>query len=429
MNTSTNSKRKFQLAAWLSGGLMVLVPAPSLGQGQPAPPPPQTAATAEQQPVVVIKKESKLVLVDSVVTDKKGNYIRDLTQNDFKVFEDNKEQAVSTFSTGADAATQANGQRRYLILFFDNSTMAAPDQIQARSAATKFIAANAGPDPLMAVVDFGGSLRIVQNFTANANLLQAAVSGVKSSSVDPNAPSSDVPVTVASAGLPSLGNAAADFGARSMLLAVRSLAKNLRGIPGRKMVVLFSGGFPLTSENQSELTATIDACNKSNVAVYALDARGLTAPVPGGSARRNTPAGKTHAVSNRPSNRRTSARPRILLAAFPASAMPDPQRPGGGGTGGGGTGGGGRGGGGGTGGGGTGGGGRGGGGGTGGTGGGTGGTGGGGRGGGTGGTSGTGGGTRGGTGGGTGGGTRSGGFNPRSHYNNSPFNRPRTIVA
>jgi VWFA-related protein len=364
------------------------------------------------------------------VTDKKGNYVHDLSQADFKVFEDNKAQQVSSFSAGVDAAAQANGQRRYLILFFDNSTMAMPDQIQARGAAKKFIEANAGPDRMMAVVDFGGSLRIVQNFTANANLLQAAVSGVKTSSVDPNAPASDVPVTVASAGLFSLGNAAADFGARSMLLAIRSLAKNLRSIPGRKMVVLFSGGFPLTSENQSELTATIDACNKSNVAVYALDARGLTARVPGGSARRNTPTGKSQAVSNRPSNRRTSTRPRILLAAFPARAVPDPQRPGGGGGGGdrGGGGGGGRGGGGGTGGGGTGGGGRGGGGGTGGTGGGTGGAGGGGRGGGTGGTGGggrTGGGTGGGT-GGTTGGTR-GGYLP-GNYNTSPYSQPRTIV-
>jgi len=403
------------------------------------------------------------VLVDSVVTDKKGNYIRDLTQNDFKVFEDNKEQQVSTFSTGADAATQANGQRRYLILFFDNSTMAAPDQIQARNAAKKFIEANAGPDRLMAVVDFGGSLRVVQNFTANAQVLQAAVSGVKTSSVDPNAPP-DVPVTVASSGLPSfgssLGNAAADFGARSMLLAVRSLAKNLRSIPGRKMVVLFSGGFPLTQENQSELTATIDACNKSNVAVYALDARGLVATAPGGSAGKRAPAARTRAVSNRvPTQRtspqRTSARqvsprtistrrlsphtisshtisllPHLILAAYPGMAMPDPQRPGGGGgTGGGGTGGGGGGGGGrgGTGGGGTGGGGTGGGG----TGGGRGGTGGGGTGsggtgggkGGTGGTGGAGGGTRGGTGGGT-----RGGYNPVSNYNNSPFNQARTIV-
>src|SRR6266705_700361 len=322
MNTLTNFKRTVRLAACLATGAMCSFPPPLRAPEQPAPPP------AEQRPAVVIKKESKLVLVDSVVTDKKGKYIRDLTQNDFKVFEDKQDQQVSTFSTGAAAATQASGQRRYLILFFDNSTMAAPDQIQARSAATKFIEANAGPDRLMAVVDFGGALRIVQNFTANAEVLQAAVSGVKSSSVDPNAPPADVPVTVASTGFSSLGNAEADFGARSMLLAVRSLAKNLRSIPGRKMVVLFSGGFPLTQENQSELTATIDACNKSNVAVYALDARGLVATAPGGSAMRKAAPAKTHAVSNRAPARKMSPRPHILLAAYPAMAMPDPQRPG-----------------------------------------------------------------------------------------------------
>src|SRR5216683_1948169 len=406
METQKNYRRGIRLAVWLAAGVMCAAPASSRAQEQPAPPPPQAASPADQQPTVVIKKESKLVLVDAVVADKKGNYVRDLTQNDFKVFEDNKEQPVSTFSSGADAATQASGQRRYLILFFDNSTMAAPDQIQARSAAAKFIEANAGPDRMMAVVDFGGSLRIVQNFTANADVLRAAVSAVKSSSVDPNAPAPDVPVTVASVGLSSLGNAQADFGARSMLLAVRSLAKNLRSIPGRKMVILFSGGFPLTTENQSELTATIDACNKSNVAVYALDARGLVASAPGGSAMRKAAHAKTHAVSNRPPARKTSPRPHILLAAYPAMAMPDPQRPGGGGgTGGsgGGTGGGGRGG---TGGGGTG-----------------GGTGGGGKGG-TGGTGGAGGGTR----GGTGGGTRGGGPNPNSNYNNSTYSQPRTIV-
>ena len=63
------------------------------------------------------------------MTDKKGDYVHDLTQNDFKVYEDNKEQAVSSFSFGADTAIQAQGQKKYLILFFDNSTMAMPDQI------------------------------------------------------------------------------------------------------------------------------------------------------------------------------------------------------------------------------------------------------------------------------------------------------------
>src|SRR5260370_13911943 len=201
MNPLTNLRRTFKLVALLAVGVLCAAPAPSQAQEQPAQPAPQAAA--EPQPVAMIKKESKLVLVDAVVTDKKGNYIRDLAQIDFKVFEDNKEQSVSSFSTGADAATQANGQRRYLILFFDNSTMAAPDQIQARSAATKFIAANAGPDRLMAVLAFGRSLRIVQNFTANADILRAAVSGVKGSAVDPNAPPPDA-VTVASTGLPSM---------------------------------------------------------------------------------------------------------------------------------------------------------------------------------------------------------------------------------
>src|SRR6266851_595329 len=231
------------------------------------------AAPAEQQPGVIIRKESRLVLVDAVVTDKKGNYVRDLAQKDFKVYEDNKEQPVASFSSGTDAAIQAKGsaQKHYLILFFDNSSMAAPDQIQARGAAAKFVEANAGPDRLMAVVDFGGALRIVQNFTANADVLQAAVKGVKYSSIDSNAAAASdslAPVTVASTGLSSLSNAEADYGARTMLLSVRSLAKNLRAVPGRKMLILFSAGFALTPENESELTATIDACNKANVAIY-----------------------------------------------------------------------------------------------------------------------------------------------------------------
>src|SRR6202166_3580520 len=300
---------------------------------------PQQNPTEPPQSNVVIKKESRLVLVDTVVTGKKGEYIRDLKQGDFKVFEDNKEQTISSFSTGSDPAIQASGQKRYLILFFDNSTMQMPDQIQARNAANQFIAANANGDHLMSVVDFGGALRIVQNFTANADLLRSAVAGVKSSSVNPHANVPDVqPVPVASTGLSSLSNAEADFGARSVLLAVRSLAKNLRTVPGRKMLVLFSGGFALNPENQSELTATIDACNKSNVAIYALDARGLVGGLPGGSVRLNTGDAASEVAKNRADARSNNAAPRtgtpqLVLASFSNSAEPDPQRPGGGGAG------------------------------------------------------------------------------------------------
>ena len=122
--------------------------------------PASTPPAIPEPPGAVIKAESKLVIVDAVVTDKKGNYVHDLKQGDFKVYEDNKEQQVSTFSSGVDAAAQANTTiHRYMILFFDNSSMAMPDQIQARAAAAKFVDANAGPDRQMAVAEFGGALR------------------------------------------------------------------------------------------------------------------------------------------------------------------------------------------------------------------------------------------------------------------------------
>jgi len=389
--------------------------------------PAKPAAEGEQAPPVapVIKTESRIVLVDTVVTDKKGNYVHDLKQENFKVFEDNKEQAITSFSSGSDPNIQPAGQKHYIILFFDNSSMEMPDQMQARAAAAKFIETSGGADRLMAVVNFGGSLVIQQNFTTNAELLKAAVNGINSPHIETNGQTSQ-PVTVATTGLGSISNAEADYGARTMLLSIRSLAKNLRAVPGRKMLILFSAGFPLNTERISELTATIDACNKANVAVYTLDVRGLTtgSPTAGPNTRlRHEESGKSWKVASVRDGSR-EIRPRLLAASYSGSSFGGGQKPGGGGGGGGSGGGhggapgGGVGGTGGTGGG------KGGTGGTGGTGGGKGGTGG------TGGTAGTGGG-KGGSGGsgsaGGGGGGRPVSTNYPSYYTN-PMNQPGVLL-
>src|SRR5215469_10070417 len=247
-------------------------PAPS-AQAQPA----NQGSGQSPAQTPVFKAETKLVLVDSIVTDKKGNYIHDLAQKDFRVWEDNKEQEVKSFSYESANPSPSHPSKRYLVLFFDNSTMEFADQARARQAAGKFIDANAGPNRLIALVDFGGTLRIAQNFTADADRLKKVVAGVKFSAISPNAQS---PVEVASLGAPPLLSAEANFAARSMLLAIRDLAKNLMTVPGRKSLVVLTAGFPLTPEHQSELTATIDACNKANVAVYPIDVRGLIASVP-----------------------------------------------------------------------------------------------------------------------------------------------------
>jgi VWFA-related protein len=219
----------------------------------------------------VIRTETKLVLVDTVVTDKKGNYVHDLEAKDFKVWEDNKVQAIKSFSFEAGASSPSNPQKHYLVLFFDNSTMDYGDQARARQAAAKFIDTNGGPNRLMAIVNFGGALQIAQNFTDDPQRLKNVVNGVKFSAVAPNASDS---------GAPQLNAQMASFGARDVLYAIKDLAKNLSAIPARKTVILITGGFPLTPEIMSEATAAISACNKANVALYPIDVRGLVAATP-----------------------------------------------------------------------------------------------------------------------------------------------------
>jgi hypothetical protein len=214
--------------------------------------------------------------------------------------------------------------------------MAMSDQPRARQAALKFIDANAGPDRVMAVVDFTGALRIMQNFTADSDLLKKAAATYKPSVMASD--SLDSAADSGSAG-PGLIQAQDDFSVHSFLLAIRSLARNLAPVPGRKSLILFTDGFPSTPEQEAEITAAISACNQANVATYPLDVRGLITPF---SDNRLEPG--TNTVSKMLVAARTTAvnppslQPRLLLASYPMPdpAAADPVQHGGGGGGGGG---------------------------------------------------------------------------------------------
>jgi VWFA-related protein len=337
------SVRKFQLMYFAA---MLLFGAPSIARAQQGATPSSPVGT--QQPAAppsgpVLRAESSLVRVDVIVTDKKGNYIHDLSSKDFHVFDNNQEQTVINFSYGSSTSSTGAPERRYLVLFFDDSTMEMGDQVRARDAAQKFIDANVGPDRAMAVVDFTGSLRVIQNFTADATRLKQAAKNMRPSAVSPNGNSSLADASFATnlPGAPALPDSEAEFGVHTLLLGIRSLAKNLANVPGRKSVVLFTAGFPLTSEAEAELTATISACNQANVAIYPLDVRGLIAasPAPPATQLRDDGSSTPAAMAMR------AAQAHLVLASYPAPAAfepPDPQHGGGGGghSGGGGVGGG-----------------------------------------------------------------------------------------
>src|ERR1039457_6493329 len=320
---------RFQRTILLSGFLLLAGAASRAQEAQP------------QGEPTVIRTETRLVLVDVVVTGKKGAYVEDLELKNFKVWEDNKEQQLKTFSFGADPKAPG-GQQRYIVLFFDNSTMAMAEQMQARQAATKFIESNAGPDRLIAVVNFTGALQIAQNFTADIDRLKQVVGGIKTSAVAPGP-------EVASMG-PRLGRGASAFGVRSMLLALRSMAQNLTEVPGRKSLILFTSGFPLGTNNneaRSEANAAIDSCNKANVAIYPIDVRGLSVTgMPGSMDQLPMPGGRGRAalefpqafpgIAWRSSGIALAASPVLRIASFFLSATEWEQagRGGGGSTGG-----------------------------------------------------------------------------------------------
>jgi VWFA-related protein len=227
---------------------------------------------AQQPPTVVpaksgavIQTQTRVVLVDAVVTDKKG-YVRDLKAKDFQVFEDNKDQPISSFSYEADPAS-GKAQRHYIVLFFDNTHMQFDDQPRARRAAEKFVESTAGPNRMMGVVNFNGTMQLATNFTDNTERLKKVVGGAQ-----PGLVGNEVEAEAA----PELQNAASTFGARTAFLALRSLADGLRNVPGRKSLIYLSADYKLPAD-RVEFKAAVDACHRANVAVYSLDVRGLVA--------------------------------------------------------------------------------------------------------------------------------------------------------
>ncbi len=157
--------------------------------------------------------------------------------------------------------------------------MKAANQAQARAAAAKFIEANAGPGRFFAVIDYAGTMRVTQNFTDDTERLKQIVSTPKLST-DAN--------TNASLGSPVFANYDS-YSNRNVLLALRSVARSMAALPGRKSLIWLTSGFPLTPDNQPDLTSLISACNRANVAVYPVDVRGLSGAMRGISSRLQAP--------------------------------------------------------------------------------------------------------------------------------------------
>jgi Ca-activated chloride channel family protein len=112
------------------------------------------STTSAQQPT--FRTETELVTFGVTVTDKRGNFITDLGQDDFEIFEDEKTQGLRYFTRGMelDAAPEL-----HVGLLFDTSGSMGQDIQLARSAAIKFL--NTLSDARdITLVDFDTEVRV-----------------------------------------------------------------------------------------------------------------------------------------------------------------------------------------------------------------------------------------------------------------------------
>jgi VWFA-related protein len=283
-------------------------------------------STGAQQPApFTIKADAQLVLETVIVKDKDGKPIEGLTQRDFIITEDNFRQSISicefqkledeplppikprSIFSGEAAPVSKIGQnhfsagrvgevkyqdRRLLVLYFDLMTMPEADRYRALIAGRKFIQNQMTASDLMSIMVFSKSVvRVLLDFTDDREKLDQGIQTLMKKKQEGEEDDDwNAPDTAAAFGQNS--GEFNLFNTDRQLAALQTAVKMMGALSERKALVYFASGLRLNGmDNQAQLRATINAAIRSNVVLYPVDARGLTAEAPLGDATVASPGG------------------------------------------------------------------------------------------------------------------------------------------
>jgi VWFA-related protein len=326
-------------------GLLIVVLTSFAGTGdRPRPaalamqvPQAQASPTPQQKPSqpapayessTVLKAVTRLVVVDVVATDKKGDAVTDLEKNDFTVTEDGVEQEIRVFTFQQPAALPAKAAPvamklpdnvftniptyattnalNVVLLDALNTTM--PHQAYARDQMIRYLQKMPENQPV-AVYLLSSKLTLLQDFTTDPEILKGVMAKLKgkASPVLDNpaggpgeellppglADSGMVPASMLDAMMrfeQERTSFQTDMRISYTMAALSSIARSLSGYPGRKNLIWISEAFPLSIDPNMELSGDIfagtrnygpqvaaaaDALIDAQIAVYPVDARGL----------------------------------------------------------------------------------------------------------------------------------------------------------
>ena len=297
----------------------------------------QTQTSSDQEDV--IKITANLVSVDVIVKDKKGKAVTDLKAEDFTVYENGVPQKIEFFestlsSSGNSAApakpgettivsTQPTGRppnglpRNIVCLVLDGQSTELANLKRVREGIIKYIRERITANDSVALFSISGGLQLLQPFTQDkAKLIAAVEKASNSSTVSKTAELRDINANIATlrdkpsgppmasvnsqSGGAAAGSAAAEAmiaqrvleqylqlrsvltlrQTRPVLAALAAICEGLRTIPGKKTLVMFSQGFIAPEALDWQVQSTIDIANRANVAIYIIDAVGLTGGTP-----------------------------------------------------------------------------------------------------------------------------------------------------
>jgi VWFA-related protein len=267
--------------------------------------------------------------VSVIAQDKHGSPIPDLTEADFRIFDNGQEQKMAFFSkvdarvvpvagpppspnTWTNRGPERGAAANVTLILFDALNTRIQDQAYAREQIVRFLS-QIHPDDRVALYTLGRDLRILHDFTSDARSLLRVLShykgynGPEIRDSDPDVPN-EYSVGNALAGGGGAGAAAIEAflaGQDEVLSqyqtinralrtadALEAIATHVAAVPGRKNLVWISGGFPFTIgfdtisarpgtpelEDRNfleEVQRAARALTDANVAVYPVDAHGL----------------------------------------------------------------------------------------------------------------------------------------------------------
>ena len=244
----------------------LLVAAPLLAQKTPAEP---------EQPKLVESIDVRVLNVDVVVTDKRGNPVTGLTKDDFEIYENNVPKVISNFyevhgseqkSVVADEVGGAvtapekpaaipEEMKRRIIFYVDNLSLSPFNRNRVFKQMKDFCQKIMRPGDEAMIATYNRSMKVRVPFTRDASQIKSMLDSLASESGlgianKSEAKSVEDRIRDASSYEDALATArtyasSVEHDLRQSVASLNGLMTTLAGVEGKKVLVLTSEGFPI----------------------------------------------------------------------------------------------------------------------------------------------------------------------------------------